>query len=152
MQIQARGTASEVLSLSACMLMPCIWGHVSASQHDCMPASLFHLYVLPHIIAYFYFLSAIHSFLLTFFTSPSSPFSTSSPLPFLSTPPLSSPLDLSLLSSPPHLSTPLPSLFLRAHCITALMKLVAQNGSCPQAVYQLVCLYEHSASLDLHQR
>ena len=45
-----------------------------------------------------------------------------------------------------------PLLFLRAHCITALMKLVAQNGSCPQAVYQLVCLYEHSASLDLHQR
>lgn len=52
-----------------------------------------------------------------------------------------------------HLSTLYPAHTIpRAHCITALMKLVAQNGSCPQAVFQLVCLYEHSASLDLHQR
>jgi hypothetical protein len=40
----------------------------------------------------------------------------------------------------------------RAHCITALMKLVAQNGSCPQRVFLLISLYKQSTSLDLHQR
>jgi hypothetical protein len=40
----------------------------------------------------------------------------------------------------------------RGHCISALMKLVAQNGSCPYGVQQLVLLYSHSISLNVQQR
>jgi hypothetical protein len=39
-------------------------------------------------------------------------------------------------------------LFIRS----ALMKLVAQNGSCPYSVQQLVSLYSYSVSLNLQQR
>ena len=40
----------------------------------------------------------------------------------------------------------------KSHIITALMKLCAQSGSCPQNVHQLVNLYSKSMSLDLQQR
>jgi AP-4 complex subunit epsilon-1 len=40
----------------------------------------------------------------------------------------------------------------RAHIITALMKLVAQNGSCPSKVVKLIGKFRHSQSLDLQQR
>lgn len=40
----------------------------------------------------------------------------------------------------------------RAHVISALMKLVAQNGSCPVKVTELIALYSNSSSLDVRQR
>ena len=40
----------------------------------------------------------------------------------------------------------------RAHCVTALMKLVAQNGACPSQVTQLMQLLRQSSSLEIQQR
>ena len=40
----------------------------------------------------------------------------------------------------------------RAHCVTSLMKLVVQNGSCPQRVFQQIKLYKQSSSIEVAQR
>ena len=40
----------------------------------------------------------------------------------------------------------------RGHVITALMKLVAQNGSCPHRVTKFINLYADSISLDVQER
>lgn len=40
----------------------------------------------------------------------------------------------------------------KAHAISALIKLVAQNGSCPARVLELVKMYSQSQSLDVQQR
>lgn len=40
----------------------------------------------------------------------------------------------------------------RSHVISALMKLVTQNGTCPPRVTKLVNLFADSMSLDLQQR
>ena len=40
----------------------------------------------------------------------------------------------------------------RAYLVTAIMKLVAQNGSCPQKATKLIDEYSNSSSLDVYQR
>jgi hypothetical protein len=40
----------------------------------------------------------------------------------------------------------------RAYVVTAIMKLVAQNGSCPPKALKLIDHFSNSASLDVYQR
>jgi hypothetical protein len=44
------------------------------------------------------------------------------------------------------------ALYDRAYLVTAIMKLVAQNGSCPPRANRLIEQYSNSSSLDVYQR